>query len=143
MAGGWASGRLIGRGASAVGARLSVMLACALLAPASALVPSAPMPGLALSMAMVVVFAHLAWLINLTAMVVDLVPGPAVATVFGVIAAGSAAGGIAMNELVGRLVSHSSYRFAFVVMAFVHPIAWLILRPIGRRRTLGAGMNEA
>ena len=80
-----------------------------------------------LALGMVMVFAHMTWLINLSALVVDVIPPRSLATTFGVIAAGSALGGMAMNWAVGRLVTHYSYGPAFVVMAALHPLALLLV----------------
>jgi ACS family hexuronate transporter-like MFS transporter len=67
------------------------------------------------------------WLINLSSLVVDLVPQRSLATTFGVIAAGSSLGGMVMNWAVGRLVTNYSYAPAFLVMACVHPLALLLV----------------
>ncbi len=132
LAGGWLSGRLIARGTDPVASRRRVMLGSACFVPLSMLVPWAPSVPSALGLAMIVVLAHLAWLINLTAMVVDLFPARTLATVFGIVAAGSAAGGIVMNSAVGRLVTSSSYDAAFTTMALAHPIAWLLIGRLSR-----------
>ena len=50
-------------------------------------------------------FAHLVFQINMGALVVDIYPMRNVATVFGLIAAGSALGGFASTQLVGQLAS--------------------------------------
>jgi ACS family hexuronate transporter-like MFS transporter len=81
---------------------------------------------------MVAVLAHLAWLINLSALVVDLVPRGSLAFAFGVIAAGSSLGGLMMNKAVGSLVTNTSYDPAFGFMLLLHPLAWCLawqLRP--------------
>jgi ACS family hexuronate transporter-like MFS transporter len=99
------------------------------------------------------VFASLAWLINISALIVDLVPKHSLGTVFSVIAAGSTLGGIVMNMLVAtmvsgpsvrpegfldafiasafgpvlRLVQGAGYTPWFVIMALLHPLAWIML----------------
>ncbi|HSU67476.1 MAG TPA: MFS transporter, partial [Tepidisphaeraceae bacterium] len=105
LLGGLASGWLIRRGSAPVAGRIRVMLVCAILAPLSPLVALVPSLWVSLAIAMVIVFAHLAWLVNLSAMLVDVVPRRLVATAFGVVAAGSAVGGIAMNQTVADLVT--------------------------------------
>jgi ACS family hexuronate transporter-like MFS transporter len=142
LVGGIASGWLIRRGRAPAAARVAVMAACAALMPSSLLVARAEsVPGV-LGFAMVVVFAHLAWLINLTALVTDRVPPAAVATTFGVIAAGSALGGLAMNALVGELVTRWSYAPWFAAMAFLHPAAWLLIRLAGVNRPPAEGVVQ-
>jgi len=86
---------------------------------------------------MVAVFAHLAWLANVGALVVDLIPKELVATCFGIVAAGSAVGGILMNKAVVYLVGQHSYGHWFVVMAFLHPIAFALLWLVGIPRSRG------
>jgi ACS family hexuronate transporter-like MFS transporter len=158
--GGWASGRLIRRGGASVDSRLRVMLVCALLLPLSPLIASASGLTGSLVFATVIVAAALAWLINLTALVVDLVPVRSLGTVFGVVAAGSTIGGLLMNSLVAMMVTErlaapagfldravhtlfgpllqsvqgQGYGRWFVVMAFLHPLAWLMLRAGGLTR---------
>jgi hypothetical protein len=47
-----------------------------------------------LAFGMIAILAPMAWLINLSALVVDLVPKQCLASVFGIVAAGSSLGGI-------------------------------------------------
>jgi ACS family hexuronate transporter-like MFS transporter len=84
--------------------------------------------------AMVVAFAHLTWQVVMTALAVDLFPQHMVATVFGLIAAGSGLGGLVSNELVGRLVTSWSYTPVFMVMGLLHPLALLLVWQARERR---------
>ena len=131
LAGGLLSAWYIRRGCPSPTARMRAMLLCAFLPPLSALLPFAPSLGMCIGLAMLVVFAHLMWLANISALLVDRVPQRMVATAFGVVAAGSTVGGVVMNQTVGRLVSEHSYTAWFLIAACLHPLAWLILR-IGR-----------
>lgn len=128
LAGGWLSGVLIQRGATPAASRLRVMLGCAAIVPLAALIPHAGDLWPALVLGMLAVLAHLAWLINLGALVVDIVPKPSLGFAFGVVATGSALGGMMMNKAVGALVTHLSYDPAFHCMLLLHPLAWLLLR---------------
>ncbi|MEO6001552.1 MAG: MFS transporter [Opitutus sp.] len=160
LCGGWASGRLVRRGYSPVSSRLMVMLGCAVLVPLSPLIATVGGLQPALALTAVVVFAALAWLINISALVNDLVPRHSVASTFSVIAAGSTIGGIIMNMLVAAMVSGPAakpggfldqamravvggmlqlvegkgYAFAFVLMAFVHPLALVLVWSAGFHR---------
>jgi ACS family hexuronate transporter-like MFS transporter len=127
LSGGWFSGLLVKREVSPALSRLRVMLGCAVLVPAASLIPLIGPLWLVLALGMCAVMAHLAWLINLSALVTDLVPRRSLGTVFGLVAAGSTVGGIVMNQAVGRLVSGHSYDPAFFLMAAVHPLAWGLL----------------
>lgn len=160
LAGGWFSGLLVKRGKSAVSSRLWIMLACAVLMPLSVLIPRCA--GLSSTMILTgcMVFASLAWLINISALVVDIVPKHSLGTVFSVVAAGSTLGGIAMNMLVASMVSGPSVKAAgfldqgfqsvfgplltavegkgygpwFIAMALLHPLALLLLKAGGIQR---------
>ncbi|MEN9633418.1 MAG: hypothetical protein RL077_1822 [Verrucomicrobiota bacterium] len=132
LSGGWLSGLLIKRGTAPVRSRLWIMLACAALVPLGAVIPHVGAISLVLAFGMIAVLAHLAWLINLSALVVDLVPRGSLAFAFGVIAAGSSLGGLMMNKAVGSLVTNTSYDPAFGFMLLLHPLAWMLawqLRP--------------
>ena len=132
LAGGWFSGRLIKRRVTPPASRLWIMLGCAVLVPVAALIPSIDALWLVLALGMIAVFAHMSWLINLSALLVDRVPKAALATVFGFVAAGSSLGGIAMNKAVGAIVTQHSYAPAFYLMAILHPMALLLLWPLRR-----------
>ncbi len=127
LGGGVLSAVLIRRGTAAPAARLWAMLLCAAVLPLSPLVALSSSLYFALGFAMLSVLAHLAWLANISALLVDVIPQRLVATAFGVVAAGSALGGMAMNEAVAYLVQHYSYDYWFFVMAGLHPVAWLML----------------
>jgi ACS family hexuronate transporter-like MFS transporter len=153
LAGGWASGLLVKKGRSPVQARLWIMLACACLMPVSPFIAKAAGLSVTMTLTVCAVFAALAWLINISAIVVDVVPKHSVGTVFSVVAAGSTLGGIVMNMIVASMVSGPSSKPAgfldqgfktlfgpligavegkgyepwFLAMAFLHPLALLLL----------------
>lgn len=152
LAGGWLSGLLVRRGLAPANSRLWVMLGCACIMPVAPLIAQVPGTAAAMTCTVVVVFVALAWLTNISSLVVDLVPRSCLGTVFSVVAAGSTVGGILMNTLVAVLVSGSSkpvgfldravttvlspvlpwvqgagYGPWFVIMAVLHPLAWLLL----------------
>jgi ACS family hexuronate transporter-like MFS transporter len=168
LAGGWLSGVLIKRGMDPVKARLWVMLGCACLAPLSPLIAS--VSGLPLTMVFtsIVVFASLSWLINISALIVDLSPKHSLGTIFSVVAAGSTIGAIIMNMIVAAMVSGPSSKPAgfldiglqkllgpllemvsgkgygpwFVAMAFLHPLALLFMWMAGISRPAKASSAQ-
>jgi ACS family hexuronate transporter-like MFS transporter len=101
----------------------------------------------------VVVFASLSWLINISALIVDVSPKHSLGTIFSVVAAGSTLGGMLMNMIVAAMVSGPSskpggfldigfqrllgplldavsgqgYGPWYVAMAFLHPVALLLV----------------
>lgn len=153
LAGGWFSGLLIKRGMSPVKARLAVMLGCACLMPVSPLIASASGLPMAMVFTGIAVFAALSWLINISALIVDVSPKHSLGTIFSVVAAGSTIGGIIMNMIVAAMVSGPSTKAAgfldigfqklmgpllemvtgkgyspwFLAMAFLHPAALIFL----------------
>ncbi len=131
--GGYFSGLLIKRGFTPVRSRLWVMGIAAVLLPLSPLINSAPTPLMAVCIAGIAAFAHLTWQISLSTLVVDLYPKPVVGTVFGLVAAGSGFGGMVSTNLVGRAVTYWSYAPVFVVMGFLHPVAYLMITCLRKR----------
>lgn len=152
LVGGWLSGVLVKRGSVPARSRLWVMLGCACLLPVSPLISMVTGLPLALTFAIVAVFASLAWLINLSSLVVDLVPKNSLGTVFSVVGTGSTLGGLMMNTIVAAMVTGAAkpvgfldctittvlspilqavegrgYQQWFLIMAFLHPFAWLML----------------
>ena len=127
IGGGWLSGVLIKRGMQTVAGRLRVMLLCACLTPLTALIALAPTVNGALAFAMVVTLAHMAWMINGTTLVTDLIPKDKLATVFGLVAAGSTLGGLLMNSLVGNTVGAFGYRPTFFALSGLHLCAFALL----------------
>jgi len=107
--GGFFSGALVKRGTSPAASRLWVMLTSACLVPLSFFVPALQSVGAVIAIGMCVAYAHTQWLGNLTSLVVDIMPKRILATSFGVIAAGSALGGIFMNKLVAWFISPAPF----------------------------------
>lgn len=127
LLGGVVAGQLIRAGHTAERGRLLTMLGCAAIMPLSTMVAQAQTAQASLALASLIAFAHLAWLTNITALVVDVIPCESLGSVFGIVAAGSSLGAIAMNEVVGRLVHSGSYDAWYRVAGVLHPLAWLIL----------------
>jgi len=162
LMGGWLSGVLVKRQVAPAMSRLWVMLGCACLLPLSPLIAQAAGLSAAMTFTVVAVFASLAWLINISSLVVDVVPKACLGTVFSVVAAGSTVGGILMNTLVAAMVSSgplgkpagfldqsvhailgpvldavhgAGYGQWFWIMACLHPLAWALLYFGGVHRT--------
>jgi ACS family hexuronate transporter-like MFS transporter len=126
IGGGFLSGRLIRAGVAPARSRLITMGGAAVLAPLGMLIALHLGTGPTLALGALVAFAHLVFQINIGVLIVDLYPMKIVATVFGVIAAGSALGGLLSTELVGRIASTGVYAKIFLLMGILHPLAWLI-----------------
>lgn len=145
---GFLSGRMIKKGRNPASARLIIMLTSACLVPLSFFVPAMHSVGGVIAIGMFVAYAHTAWLGNLTSLVVDITPKKILGTAFGVIACGSTLGGMFMNKTVAAFVGgqpmrlpsflewlneHRSYDTLFYIMAFLHPLAILIVWSLRKR----------
>jgi MFS transporter, ACS family, hexuronate transporter len=154
LSGGWLSGRLIKNGSQPVSSRIKVMLLGACFMPIAPLISSVTGLNISIIISGTVVFASLAWLINFSSVIVDIVPSLSLGTVFSIVAAGSTLGGIMMNMIVVAMVTGSStkasgfldqglekilspvldlvqgkgYSSWFLIIAFLHPPGWLLLK---------------
>ncbi|WP_129643064.1 MFS transporter [Peristeroidobacter agariperforans] len=126
IGGGWFSGRLIRGGIAPARSRLIAMGCAALVAPLGMLIALKLGTAPTLALGALVAFAHLVFQVNIGVLVVDLFPMRTVATVFGLIAAGSAFGGFASTYVVGQLASTGDYDGVFLLMGMLHPMAWLV-----------------
>jgi ACS family hexuronate transporter-like MFS transporter len=126
VGGGLLSGRLIRAGIAPARSRMIAMACAAGLAPLGMLVALRPHIGPTLALGAWVACAHLVFQVNIGALVVDRYPMRNVATVFGLIAAGSALGGFASTHLVGQLASTGAYDQIFLMMGALHPLAWFV-----------------
>ena len=133
IAGGLLSRKLIRSGMKVGLAYRYTMLAAAVLVPLSPLAALAPNYALSVLIASVVALAHMAWLVTLTATVIELYPANQVGKAAGLIAMGSGFGGMVSSEIVGYLVTHGGYTPVFFLMALLHPIAIAILWPVFRQ----------
>lgn len=144
MAGGWASGVLIGRGWDVVRARTAVMLPAALMMPVSLIVGTTPSATVAIGGICLVTFAHMAWKTNLSTVTNDLYPAEVVGSVSGVFAFGNGLGGLLFTALTGWVVEVSGYFWVFALMGVLHPLAFLVFRGLvrGELRLAGAEGGE-
>jgi MFS transporter, ACS family, hexuronate transporter len=135
IAGGWASGWLMRRGLATLTARRAVMTAAACLLPLSPLVALVSSVGLSSGLAATIAFAHLSWMITLTAIAVDLFPREKFGTAFGFISAGSGIGGLISAEVIPHILHASGYFPLFIVMGFLHPLALLLIWNLREKAT--------
>jgi MFS transporter, ACS family, hexuronate transporter len=127
IAGGWASGWLMRHGLGTLTARRAVMTAAACLLPLSPLVALVSSASLSSAFAATIAFAHLSWMITLTAIAVDLFPKQRLGTAFGFISAGSGIGGLISAEVIPHILHASGYLPLFIVMGFLHPLALFMI----------------
>lgn len=125
--GGFASGWLVKRGWQPLRARKALLLPCAVLMPLSLLVPGSS-STMAIVIISVVTFAHMAWKTNLMTITNDIYPVGVIGSISGIIAFGSGIGGTLFTNMTGQMVQHYSYTAIFIIMGFLHPIAYLLIR---------------
>lgn len=125
--GGWVSGQLIRRGTTPLNARKLTMLPCALMMPLGLLVAFSESSTVAVATICLITFAHMAWKTNLMTMTNDIYPTAIVGSVAGIVGLGSGLGGTIFTRITGYVVEDYSYQGVFVIMAFLHPIALLVL----------------
>ncbi len=146
VGGGALSSLLVRRGVAPPRSRLLVMTGAALLAPVGIFATVHPALPILFAFASTVAFAHLVFQINISALIVDLYPVRIIATVFGVIGAGSAFGGMLSTQVVGDLVASGRFDRCFVLMATLHPLAlvlaWLALRTARGSRLIAGEARE-
>jgi len=130
LIGGLLPARFIKSGRAPQQARVLVMLGCALFMPLSPLVATVSSVAASLTFASIIVFMHLAWLTNITALLTDVVPQASQGKVFSVVAAGSSVGAIAMNHFVAGMLTSGSYHTWFWIAAGLHlvvaPMIWFV-----------------
>ncbi len=132
LAGGWLSGRLIRRGLAPVRARKWVMLPAAAVMPLSLLVPAIDSSTVAVGAICAVTFAHMVWKTNLMTMTNDVYPTAVVGSAAGIVGLGSSLGGVIFTGVTGFVVENYSYAAIFFVMAFLHPVALVILHVLAK-----------
>ena len=121
IAGGWASGFLIGRGWTVDRARKTVMAGGALMTPAGILAMTAENPYTALACMGVVLFGFQVWMNNLQTLPSDFFPRSAVGSVAGLGGTAAAIASILYNWNTGRIVDAVGYTPVFVVAGLLGP----------------------
>jgi len=134
IAGGLFSGALIRRGLPIGIAYRHTLLISAFLVPLSPLCALVSNSTVAIALASLIAFAHMSWLVTLTATVVELYPPGLIGKAAGLIAAGSGFGGMLSSEIIAYFVTHGGYKPVFFLMAVLHPIALVLIWPIYESR---------
>jgi ACS family hexuronate transporter-like MFS transporter len=138
LAGGLYSGILIRRGIPVKIAYRYTLLISAAFVPLSPLCALLSNSTFAIALASMIAFAHMSWLVTLTATVVELYPPGLVGKAAGLIAAGSGFGGMLSSEIIAYFVTHGGYTPVFFLMAALHPIALaLVWRIFNNKHPIG------
>lgn len=103
---------------------MSITAVLVLLSPLSVTIPSITV---LIAIASVIALAHMSWLINLTSVLLEVFPAGQLGKGAGMVAAGSAFGGMLSSELVGYFVTHGGYHPVFILMGIMHPLALALM----------------
>lgn len=132
IAAGRLSDLLVRRGIKPYRARMSLMLAAALLTPASWLASTAGSAASAITLMSVLMLAHGIWIANFITLIGDTAAPSEVATAVGLTGTCGGIAGMLSNLVVGPVVDQAGFTPVFLVSSVLYPAAWLILAG-GRR----------
>jgi ACS family hexuronate transporter-like MFS transporter len=133
IAAGRLSDALVARGWQPRRARIGLMLAAALLTPASFLASQAGTAGTAIALMSVLMLAHGVWIANFITLIGDSVASHEVATAVGLTGTAGGIAGMLSNLVTGPVVDRFSFAPVFLVTAIVYPAAWLVIARGGSR----------
>ena len=126
---------LVRRGIEPLRARKLMLTAMAALTPVCMLTPYFEHPALVLVVFSVVAVACLSWLFTLSVVVAETFPAANVGGVLGIAAGFGAAGAIVFNHYVGEAMQNLGMARMFLIMAFLHPVAAVVLWTCTRPET--------
>jgi ACS family hexuronate transporter-like MFS transporter len=121
------SDSLVRKGVKPLRARKIMLSSVAVLAPLCILTPYLQSAALTILIFSVVAIACLSWLFTLSVVIAEAFPVKNVASVLGIAGGCGAAGAVLFNYFVGQFMGTLGAEKIFIVMAFLHPIAVLIL----------------
>ncbi len=143
LAGGYLSGRLLGGKRTPLQARYATMLPSVLFMPVSIVIAFSSSSSLVLALICAITFCHQVWKTNLMTMTNDIYPVQSVGSVSGIVSLGSGLGGVLFMNLTGRIVEAFSYNSLFVLMGFLHPLAYLVCRMLVPPKPPGANLQSS
>ncbi len=132
IAAGRVSDLLVKRGYTPRRARMALMLAAALMTPASWFASTANSAGAAIALMSVLMFAHGIWIANYITLIGDSVGAADAGTAVGLTGACGGVAGMLSSLVIGPVVDLAGFAPVFLVSALLYPAAWLILAS-GRR----------
>ncbi|MFN7924627.1 MAG: MFS transporter [Bryobacteraceae bacterium] len=141
--GGLLSGYLVKRGWDVLRARSASMWPFAMMMPLSWVVAATDSSVVTMAVVCVVTFAHMAWKTNIMTITNDIYPTHIVGSVAGIVAFGNGLGGTLFTFLTGIIVQNYSYNAIFIIMGFMHPVAFVIFRWLVRGQVVLAQEEAA
>jgi ACS family hexuronate transporter-like MFS transporter len=121
------SDRMVRKGKEPLRARKIMLSSVAVVAPLCILTPYLPSPFATLLIFSIVAVACLSWLFTVSVVIAEAFPVKNVASVLGIAGGFGALGAVGFNYFVGQFMGTLGAEKIFIAMAFLHPIAVLIL----------------
>src|SRR5690606_6496529 len=118
---------MVRRGQEPLRARKVMLTAIAVLAPLCCLTAVISSPYLTILIFALVAVACLSWLFTISVVIAEAFPVKNVASVLGIAGGFGALGAVLFNYFVGQMMGSLGAGTIFIAMAFMHPIAVLIL----------------
>jgi ACS family hexuronate transporter-like MFS transporter len=127
------SDHMVRRGQQPLRARKIMLSLIAILAPLCGLTPYLPNAAATLIIFSLVAIACLSWLFTISVVVAEAFPLKNVASVLGIAGGFGALGAVLFNYFIGKFMGTLGSDKIFMVMAFLHPVAviilWTMIRP--------------
>lgn len=127
------SDKMVRKGKEPLLARKIMLSTIACLAPLCCLTNYVSNPFLTILIFALVAVACLSWLFTLSVVIAESFPVKNVASVLGIAGGFGALGAVIFNYFVGQMMGSIGTENIFIVMAFMHPIAVLILWTMVRK----------
>ncbi|MBE7171615.1 MAG: MFS transporter [Williamsia sp.] len=129
------SDKLVRKGYTPLRARKLMLTGVAVLSPLCALTPYLGSAGATLLVFSLVAISCLSWLFTISVVVAEAFPVKNVASVLGIAGGFGALGAVLFNYFVGQFIGTLGAEKIFMAMAFLHPLAVLILWTMTRVET--------
>lgn len=133
------SDRMVKKGAKPLFARRKMLSFVTLLAPLCALTPFIHHAYATVFIYCLVAMACLCWLFNVSVVIAEAFPVKNVASVLGIAGGCGALGAVLFNYFVGQMMGSLGAQTIFIAMAFMHPIAVVILWTMVRQERPNTG----
>ena len=127
------SDRLVRKGYDPLRARKVMLSRVALLSPLCAITPFLTSAWATLLLFSIVAIACLSWLFTVSVVVAEAFPVKNVASVLGIAGGFGALGAVLFNYFVGQFMGTLGAEKIFIAMAFLHPLAVLLLWTMVRK----------
>jgi ACS family hexuronate transporter-like MFS transporter len=127
------SDKLVRKGYAPLRARKIMLSSVAVLSPLCVLTPYLGSAFSTLVVFSIVAIACLSWLFTISVVIAEAFPSKNVASVLGIAGGFGALGAVLFNYFVGQFIGTLGAEKIFIAMAFLHPLAVLILWTMVRR----------